>query len=220
MTEAAPSRQRFAPRGRVDKRRAILDAAFAVFARQGYEQSGVREVAAEAGVAKPTVYNHFADKEDLFRNAVRTAADAVQADCLAVLDALREPGGDLAAALEDAAYRLLVVCCDERSTALRRLTHAQVVHFPDLVEDVHARTSLRVAEALADRLARLCLSERLRPCDPAQAAEQFLALLTAPMEARSHLGNRTVPPTETHALATAAVDTFLRAYLPPPPGPA
>ncbi|MFI6982963.1 TetR/AcrR family transcriptional regulator [Embleya sp. NPDC050154] len=216
MTEAAPPRERFAPRGRIDKRRAILDAAFAVFARHGYEQAGVREVAAEAGVAKPTMYNHFADKEDLFRHTVEAAADAVQTDCLAVVDDLRAPGEDLTAAMEDIAYRLLVLCCDERSTALRRLTHAQVVHFPDLVEAVHRRTSIRIAESLADRLARLCLSGRLRPCEPAQAAEQFLALLTAPMEARSHLGSRKVTAAETHAIAAAAVDTFLRAYRPDP----
>lgn len=64
------------------------------------------------------------------------------------------------------------------------------------------------------RLARLSLAGRLRPCDPAQAAEQLLALLTGPMEARTRLGTRTVPAAVTRAVARAAVDTFLRAYGP------
>ncbi|MFI6700093.1 TetR/AcrR family transcriptional regulator [Streptomyces sp. NPDC050509] len=205
-----------ASRGRIDKRQAILDAAFAVFARQGYEGACVQRIAREAGVAKPTVYNHLTDKENLFRHTVLAAADAVMADNLAVMDRMRAPGADLRAALEDMAYRLLQVCCGERARALRWLTYAQVAGFPDLIEMVQDRTATRLTEALADRLARLSLAGRLRPCDPAVAAEQLLALLTAPMEARTRLGTRKVPAAETRTVARAAVDTFLRAYGPEP----
>ncbi|WP_345439060.1 TetR/AcrR family transcriptional regulator C-terminal domain-containing protein [Actinoallomurus vinaceus] len=62
--------------------------------------------------------------------------------------------------------------------------------------------------------ARLSLAGRLRRCDPAQAAEHLLALLTGPMEARTLLGTRQASPAETRAVAEAAVDTFLRAYGP------
>ncbi|KAA9160121.1 TetR/AcrR family transcriptional regulator [Amycolatopsis acidicola] len=201
-------------RGRIDKRQAILDAAFTVFARRGYDQACVQEIAEEAGVAKPTVYNHLSDKENLLRHAVEAAADAVMADNLAVADRLRDPGDDLRAAMEDVAYRMLRVCCDQRSRALRALAYAQASRFPDLIDVVRERTSHRLGEALADRLARLSLAGRLRSCDPSVAAEQFLALLTGPMEARSHLGTRTVSAAETRAVANAAVDTFLRAYQP------
>ncbi|MCO6008371.1 TetR/AcrR family transcriptional regulator [Actinoallomurus purpureus] len=203
-------------RGRIDKRQAILDAAFTVFARRGYSQACVQEIAEEAGVAKPTVYNHLSDKETLFRHALEAAAEAVSADNLASVERLRDPGDDLRAALEDVAYRMLRVCCDERSRALRWLTYAQVARFPDMIEVVQSRTSSRLAEALADRLARLSLAGRLRRCDPAQAAGHLLALLTGPMEARSLLGTRKVSAAETRTVANAAVDTFLRAYGPEP----
>ncbi|MEV0038363.1 TetR/AcrR family transcriptional regulator [Streptomyces sp. NPDC050804] len=212
MTEATALAGRTASRGRIDKRRAILDAAFTVFARRGYGQACVKEIAEVAGVAKPTVYNHLNDKETLFRHAMEAAADTVMAENLAAVERLREPGDDLRAALEDMAYRMLLVCCDERGRALRWLTYAQVARFPDLIEAVQGRTSNRLGEALADRLARLSLSGRLRPCDPEAAAEQLLALLTGPMETRSRLGTREVPAAETRAVAKAAVDTFLRAY--------
>ncbi|MFF3833386.1 TetR/AcrR family transcriptional regulator [Streptomyces sp. NPDC002455] len=208
MTATTPSR------GRIDKRQAILDAAFTVFARRGYENACVREIAEEAGVAKPTVYNHLRDKENLFRQAIEAAADTVMAENLAVAEQLRAPGDDLRAALEDTAYRMLQVCCGERARALRWLTYAQVGGFPDLIAAVQDRTQGRLGEGLADRLARLSLAGRLRPCDPALAAEQLLSLLTGPMEARTRLGTRTVPAVETRAVARAAVDTFLRAYGP------
>lgn len=201
-----------ASRGRIDKRQAILAAAFTVFARRGYSQACVQEIAEEAGVAKPTVYNHLNDKETLFRHALTAVADEVAAETLAVLEHLRSPCDDLGTALADVAHRLLQVWCAQRSRSLRWLTQAQLTRFPDLVEAVHERTSVRLTEALADRLARLSLSGRLRAGDPVSAAEQFLALLTGPLETRSGLGTRAVSDAEVSAVATAAVDTFLRAY--------
>jgi TetR/AcrR family transcriptional regulator, fatty acid metabolism regulator protein len=46
-----------------DKRRAILDAAIRVFARQGYHTTRVAEIADEAGVAYGLVYHYFRSKE-------------------------------------------------------------------------------------------------------------------------------------------------------------
>ncbi len=46
-----------------DKRRAILDAAVRVFARQGYHATRVADIADEAGVAYGLVYHYFRSKE-------------------------------------------------------------------------------------------------------------------------------------------------------------
>ncbi|MEU4342481.1 TetR/AcrR family transcriptional regulator [Nocardia sp. NPDC023852] len=201
-----------AARGRIDKRQAILDVAFTVFARRGYDKACVQEIADEAGVAKPTVYNHLTDKQTLFEHAVLAAADAVAAQTLAIVDELREPGEDLAPILTDVAYRLLEVCAGDRSRALRALTYAQLAAFPDLVDTILTRTSRNIAEAMADRLARLALAGKLRVTEPAEAAEQLLALLTAPLEARSRLGTRAVPEAELRDIAGSAIRTFLSAY--------
>lgn len=203
-----------AGRGRIDKRQAILAAAFVVFARRGYDQACMQEIADEAGVAKPTVYNHLTDKENLFRHAVLAAADAVLAENLAVVERLRTPGTDLRATLADVAYRLARVCAGERCRALRSLTYGQAAQFPELIDDVRTRTSDRLTDALADRLARLSLAGLFRQGDPALAAEQFLALLTGPLEARSRAGTHAVSAANTRIVANAAVDTFLRAYRP------
>ncbi|MEW2131193.1 TetR/AcrR family transcriptional regulator [Streptomyces sp. NPDC005435] len=212
MASAAATQARTAPRGRIDKRRAILGAAFDVFAEHGYANALVQEIAERAKVAKPTVYNHFADKETLFRETLTDAARTVMERNIAVLDRMRSPGDDLRATLNEVAYQLVRSCCDARSRSLRRLTYAQVTRFPDLIEAVQDLTSVRIAEAMADRLARLTLSGRLRPCEPALAAEQLLALITGPLETRSRLGTRKPGTAEMRALAEAAVDTFLRAY--------
>jgi AcrR family transcriptional regulator len=48
-----------------DKRRAILDAAITVFARQGFHSARVSDVAAEAGVAYGLVYHYFDSKDQM-----------------------------------------------------------------------------------------------------------------------------------------------------------
>jgi AcrR family transcriptional regulator len=198
-------------RGRIDKRQAILAAAGEVFAREGYAQAGVDVIAAEAGVAKPTVYNHFGDKETLFLEAIAADADRALAKHLAVVEQLRDTD-DLRAALENVGHHMLVCHCEERSVALRRLLNAELTRFPELIDIVRGRAADRVTEALADRLARLSLAGRLRRLDPTQAAEQLIALLTAPIDARSRLGTRPIPDDELWAVTRAAVDTFLRAF--------
>jgi AcrR family transcriptional regulator len=52
------------------KRDAILDAARAVFSHDGYSLSSVDDVAAEAGIAKGTIYLYFKSKEELYLAAL------------------------------------------------------------------------------------------------------------------------------------------------------
>ncbi|CCF61913.1 tetR family transcriptional regulator [Nocardia cyriacigeorgica GUH-2] len=188
--------------------------AFEVFARRGYDQACVQEIADEAGVAKPTVYNHLTDKPTLLREAMRAAADTVAAECSAALEPLRDSRSQPGPALGDAAYRLVTVCAGARATALHRLTHAQLVSFPELADEILERVPQQLAEALADRLARYMLDGRLRHADPERAAEQLLALLTGPLERHSRLGTQAVPDPTLRDIADAAVETFLRAYAP------
>ncbi|MFF2662310.1 TetR/AcrR family transcriptional regulator C-terminal domain-containing protein [Kitasatospora sp. NPDC058032] len=99
---------------------------------------------------------------------------------------------------------MLRVCHDEDARAVHRPAGAEAARFPDLPASARERTALRLRSALADRLARLVLTGRLRACDPETAAEHFLALLTGPLEYR--------PDADPEAVAEAAVEVFLRAY--------
>jgi AcrR family transcriptional regulator len=199
-------------RGRIDKRQAILDGAFTVFARQGYAQACVQEIANVAGVAKPTVYNHLTDKATLFRHAMRAAAQNVLDQRLAALQPLTEPGPDLRASLEEVGHRLVRLHADDRSCALRRLLYAELTRFPDILDLVVESGPQRLSQALADRLARLTLADRLHATNPDQAAEHFLALLTGPLETRSQMGTRQISDAELDEIARAAVRTFLHAF--------
>ena len=74
-----------------DKRDAILRAAIKVFARHGYFQSQVADVARVAGVAAGTVYLYFRSKDDLLVSIFdRTMKDAI-AEGRAALAGIADP---------------------------------------------------------------------------------------------------------------------------------
>jgi len=56
-------------------REAILDSAMRRFARHGFECSGVREIAADAGVTAALVNRYFGSKEGLFAAVIERAFD-------------------------------------------------------------------------------------------------------------------------------------------------
>src|SRR5918995_7548754 len=76
-----------------EKRRAILDAAIRVFARQGFHAARVSDIAQEAGVAYGLVYHYFDSKEqmlnELFSERWSLLLDAIR-EADAELDSPRE----------------------------------------------------------------------------------------------------------------------------------
>jgi AcrR family transcriptional regulator len=199
-------------RGRLDKRQAVMAAAFSVFARDGYDQARVEDIAAAAGVAKATVYNHFGDKETLFRQAITDLSDAALTNNLRVIGLLDEAREDIAAALRRVGLGLAECYCADSSRALRRLLSSEPEQFSDLLGVVYDRVSRQVTRTLGDKLARLALAGRIRVDDPQLAAEQFTALLSGPIESRSRFGTRTIPRTELRGIARDAVSTFVKAF--------
>src|SRR5438309_249709 len=63
MQQVRSPRRRLPP---AERRRRIVAAAREVFARAGYEEANVEDLAAQAGVTKPVLYRHFAGKRDLY----------------------------------------------------------------------------------------------------------------------------------------------------------
>ncbi len=58
-------------------RQRLLDAAVTVFSQRGYARATTRDIARAAGVAEGTIYRHFSDKQELFREALMTRSPEV-----------------------------------------------------------------------------------------------------------------------------------------------
>ncbi len=62
------------------RRETILDAARRAFARSGYEGTSVDAIAAEASIAKGTVYLYFESKAEIYLAAIMHEAEKLQAE--------------------------------------------------------------------------------------------------------------------------------------------
>ncbi|KGN40182.1 TetR/AcrR family transcriptional regulator [Knoellia aerolata] len=78
-----------APRMRREEReRQLLDVAEAVFADRGYQETTMELIAAEAGITKPVIYDHFGSKENLLVAVVARARQDLLASTAAALAAI------------------------------------------------------------------------------------------------------------------------------------
>jgi AcrR family transcriptional regulator len=71
-----------------EMRRRLLDAAGEMFAARGYAATGMRDLAAAAGVSTGSLYHYFPDKRTLFAQLVERTVDADLADLEEALGAL------------------------------------------------------------------------------------------------------------------------------------
>src|SRR6478736_1852586 len=68
-----------------EARKELLAAALRVFARRGYREAGVDEIAAEAGYSKGALYWHFSSKAELLTALLDERIDAPMRDRVALL---------------------------------------------------------------------------------------------------------------------------------------
>jgi AcrR family transcriptional regulator len=69
------------------RRYAILEAARTVFARQGYANTGVEDIAEQAGIGKGTLYLYFPSKEQIYLAALLEEARRLDAESRAAMAA-------------------------------------------------------------------------------------------------------------------------------------
>ncbi len=68
------------------RRNLILDAAGRAFGRYGFRKTTVGDIVREAGVARATVYKHFATKDDMFRAVIDREVEDIVATVRAAVE--------------------------------------------------------------------------------------------------------------------------------------
>jgi TetR/AcrR family transcriptional regulator, mexJK operon transcriptional repressor len=194
------------------KRRAVLEAATMLFLRHGYLGTSMDQVAAYAGVSKPTVYKFFADKEHLFSEIVLGTLDRSAEPFQAEVAGLAETA-DLDAELRLVARHYLATVMQPAVLQLRRLVIGASHQLPGLAQEYYERAPERTIRALAGAFARLADRGLLAITDPAAAAAQFAFLvLGRALDKSLFCGDETFSGAELTAQAESGATTFLAAY--------
>jgi AcrR family transcriptional regulator len=79
MTEIAPAQQRGVRLPRTQRRAQLLTAAQRVFSANGYHAAAMDEIAEQAGVSKPVLYQHFPGKLELYTALLENHVDELVA---------------------------------------------------------------------------------------------------------------------------------------------
>jgi AcrR family transcriptional regulator len=137
----------------------ILDAAAAVFARKGYHQATIHDIAQAADVADGTIYNYFADKFDLLIGIVSRMAylEQLPAELMGALQ------GD-ARSFFVAAFQHRLSGIDQREDLLKAIL-PQVFFNPELREQFYRQYVQRIAWLLEQYVQRQVELGRMRPVD-------------------------------------------------------
>jgi TetR/AcrR family transcriptional regulator, mexJK operon transcriptional repressor len=197
------------------KRRAIIDAASALFLRHGYQGTSMDEIAARAGVSKQTVYKNFPDKEGLFTEIVLGTLDQAGEPFREQVEQLRHTS-DLPGDLRDLARQYLGTVIQPRVLQLRRLVIGEAGRLPALAEAYYQRAPGRTIAALAGCFGHLAGRGLLDAPDPLLAASHFAFLILGrPLDRSLFCGpDSGFTQAELIALADAGTRVFLAAYAP------
>jgi len=150
-------------------RERVLRAATSSFLAHGY-RSSVDEIARRAGVAKQTVYHHFPNKDELFKEVARALAGRV-------LIELEAPPQDLRESLLrfGLAYRQRAL--GAQGIATFRTLVPEVPRFRALARTMYANSAGELVRRLAEHLGDAMDAGRLRREEPRFAAEMLLSML-------------------------------------------
>lgn len=189
-----------------DNRSRLIQAATEVFLEEGYRAS-VDRIAARAGVAKQTLYNHFATKDDLLGEVARNCAEAT-------LVHLQAQNGELRTALLSFAAVYRSRALSDSGLALFRSIVGEVAHVPAVAKAVFVKGTDKTANGLAIFLDRAMTAGKLRRDDARFAADMLLGMLLALDRPRRLAGQRPLSAKAEAARVERIVDCFLRAFAP------
>jgi TetR/AcrR family transcriptional repressor of mexJK operon len=160
-------------------------------------------------VSKRTVYDHFGDKQSLFRSVVERVDDALLATVRTATQQELTDGRDLRDALLAFVQRLTTEAVPSSTYATFRCLNAQAASAPRLPD----RSSEEPERILEERFAQLAADGELKVSDPRRAVQHFVALtMRLVIDAIDQDPAGAVSRSEIQEIITDGVDAFLRAY--------
>lgn len=193
---------------RRDSRDAIISAAERLFLQRGFGGVSMDDLAEEAGVARRTLYNQFARKEEILREMLSRVSMRIGS----VLPPGIETQGDVEDVLRLIARAVLTFQAPAEFVGLIRMTIADARQFPWITAAFES-----VLKPYLDRFGRyLSYMTSLDVLDcphPLLAAQQFLGLLNETILWPRVLGRDSVAPSP-DIVVEEAVRMFLLRYKP------
>ncbi|PZQ98072.1 MAG: TetR/AcrR family transcriptional regulator [Cereibacter sphaeroides] len=187
----------------------VLDGAWNVFRRDGFEGASVDDIAREAGVSKATLYSYFSDKRLLFLECARGECCRQANEAAELITSKATPE----MVLTTAATRMVEFFLSDFGMRVFRICVAESDRFPELGREFYehgpALARKRLVEYFYDAEAR----GELQIEDKELAADQFAELCKADLFPRLVFGiGGPIKPEDRERVIKGAVSMFLARY--------
>lgn len=174
----------------LERRKArVMAVATELFIAQGYAGTSLIDIARSAGVATRTLYQHFGDKEALFREVIfaRDAAGAMTKPQV-------EDGDTLFEVLMRAARYAIEVTFRPHSIGLMRLMIAESQRFPEFMKQTAMSIFARFERNIEKVFATLEQAGAIPPGDHARSVTVFNDLINGSRPLMTYTDWRSGPP--------------------------
>jgi AcrR family transcriptional regulator len=190
-----------------EKTAAILDGAMQIFLTEGYAGTTMDKIAAAAGVSKPTVYNHFTDKEALFNALVQKLA--IEKQWTKNLEKLKESSEQSPEIVLRQFANDIFSCCEESQEQITfvRLVMGESGRFPELGKALVRSMDKPALDALAQFLKS---SPSLNLADPEVTAMMFLGTILFLVTSHKMLHSEEIMPMERDRLVDNLINLIVR----------
>ncbi len=189
------------------KRLAIVETAARHFFHHGFAATAIEQVAADAGVSKVTVYNHFGNKRALFGAAVELECEKMRS--YFSLDNM--PQGSIRERLTAIAEGMYDFLMRPEMMRFEHRIAAETEHDPDIGLAFLEAGPWRMKAAFAQFLAHADAEGELNIPDPRLAAEQFVSMCKGMGDLERRFGSP-VSAEDREMRINGAVDVFLAAF--------
>ncbi len=188
----------------------LLNIATTLFMERGFDGTSMDAVAEAGGVSKPTLYNRYQDKRDLFAAVLRSRIKLWLAPVSAAAES--QAGTTGVGSVEETLHRLsremLAHSMTPDTAMLQRVVAAQAVRFPELARLAHEEGWLRAVRGVAALLRHFAKKGQIEAEDPEVAADLFLNLVLGHSK-RLALFGMAIDPAVEEQHRHKAVDLFL-----------
>ena len=200
---ALPKRQQ----NRILRERRILDAALVVFSQKGFVSASMDDIAAEAGLTKPTLYQYFPSKDELFTAMMTEERDHM-------LESFEYPSASgMVAELYAFSWHYADVVLRPDMLNLARLIIGEAQRLPDIGRAYQASGPDRVLAGMIAYLERQRAAGLIVFDDVELAAEDLWGLiLSAPRNRALHIPDALPDRATIERYIRNGLRVFLRAY--------
>jgi AcrR family transcriptional regulator len=186
----------------------LLDAAWALFSKDGYDRTTMEAIAREAGASTKTLYSRYSDKGEVLQAVVRRIVERITA-ARATEGVANARGVDPRQFLVGLG-REVATAISENAAGLNRIAFSEARHFPELAAMYNAAVGngVGIIRSALEQWRKDGLLPSLT--DPDRAAVLCLSMMTDQARIRSAIG-QPMSRSEVNAHVNYAAGLFLKA---------